>query len=100
MYRIGGSLRSQAVRSGGDAVGLSLIHISSEKAGSGKWILAAVAAAALLALVTAGCLSPRLAATEPLPFFALAASSRLLGQAARFDAVLSTACLLYTSRCV
>ena len=49
------------------------------------------AEAALLALVTAGCLSPRLAATEPLPFFALAASSRLLGQAARFDAVLSTA---------
>lgn len=66
-------------------------YTSSEKAGSGKWILAAVAAAALLALVTAGCLSPRQAATEPLPFFALAASSRLLGQAARFDAVLSTA---------
>lgn len=66
-------------------------YTSSEKAGSGKWLLAAVAAAALLALVTAGCLSPRLAATEPLPFFALAASSRLLGQAARFDAVLSTA---------
>ena len=66
-------------------------YTSSEKAGSGKWLLAAVAAAALLTLVTAGCLSPRLAATEPLPFFALAASSRLLGQAARFDAVLSTA---------
>ena len=66
-------------------------YTSSEKAGSGKWILAAVAAAALLALVTAGCLSPRQAATEPLPFFALAASSLLLGQAARFDAVLSTA---------
>ena len=66
-------------------------YTSSEKAGSGKWLLAAVAAATLLALVTAGCLSPRLAATEPLPFFALAASSRLLGQAARFDAVLSTA---------
>ena len=66
-------------------------YTSSEKAGSGKWLLAAAAAAALLTLVTAGCLSPRLAATEPLPFFALAASSRLLGQAARFDAVLSTA---------
>lgn len=42
----------------------------------------------LIVFVTSGCLSPRLAAKETLPFFTLAASCSLLGHAARFDAVL------------
>ena len=50
--------------------------------------LVIVLTAAAVVFVTTGCLSPRLIAGEPLPFFTLAASCRLLGHAARFDAAL------------
>lgn len=49
--------------------------------------LLVVLAAAAVVFITSACLSPRLAAQEPLPFFTLAATCRLLGHAARFDAV-------------
>lgn len=49
----------------------------------GVVVLAAVA----VVLITSACLSPRLAQQEQLPFFTLAAVCRLLGDAARFDAV-------------
>lgn len=49
-------------------------------------LVVAVATAAVV-FITTGCLSPRLIAAENLPFFTLAASCRLLGHAARFDAV-------------
>ena len=59
-----------------------------EKQNAWKLPGAITASAVAVAAITAGCLSPRLAATESLPFFTLAASCRLLGHAARFDAVL------------
>ena len=50
--------------------------------------LVVVLSGVLASLVTTGCLSARLISGEALPFFTLAASCRLLGHAARFDAVL------------
>lgn len=61
-----------------------------EKNGVG-WLLWVVVIAALIVLVTSGCISPRQVVTEALPFYTLAASSRLLGYASRFDAVISVA---------
>ena len=48
----------------------------------------------LSALICAACLSPRLAATEKVAFFTMAATAHLLGLASRFDALLSAAAIV------
>lgn len=56
------------------------------------WLLAGGALALAASLVTAGCLSPKIA-EQTMSFYALASSVSLLGTVERFEALISGACL-------
>ena len=82
---------------------LSVVYLSGgEKGKPLPWLLGGVALAVLAALMTAGSLSPRVAAAEIFPFYTAAKSVSILGAMERLEPLVSAAltaggfCLLAT----
>lgn len=84
---------------------VSVLYLSEGERGGGKpalWLLGGVALAFLAALVTAGSVSPSVAAQETFPFYTAAKSVKILGAMERLEPFVSAAltaggfCLLGT----
>lgn len=73
---------------------LCALYLTGYCRGRGKvslWAVGGILTAVLAGLVTAGCLSPEIAGSEPLGFYAMSKSLSLFGAMERFEAVVSAA---------